>query len=219
MCSSAWLLHARVQLLQVAPCSCSISHVFPACHVCSRRRHLVCIGTHSPQVPVIGNVHFGCLSCVGGDNIGNGNQVLDGATSKWGKASSDSISTSGGQANGGTNSITGRRSLLSSGGSGGSSGGPGQKPPSNPAPSNNVACSTGLVAVKFGVGTVCVQQADGKFPRRIASRCICMVHSMHCLQRHLAVHAEPSLTTSWAECTFCSHSMLPASLCSLKLRL
>ena len=95
-----------------------------------------------------------CGCCVGGDNIGNGNQVADGAVSLGGKASSGSDSTDGGQANGGTNSITGRRSLLKSGG---------EKPPSNPAPSNNVACSTGLVAVKFGAGSVCVQQADGMF--------------------------------------------------------
>ena len=29
-------------------------------------------------------------------------------------------------------------------------------------PTNNVACSAGLTAVKFGAGVICVQSADGK---------------------------------------------------------
>ena len=95
-----------------------------------------------------------CLTPTGGDNIGNGNQVADGAVSLGGKAISGSDSTSGGQANGGTNSITGRRSLLTWGSSS-------NPKPSNPVPTNNIACSTGFTAVKSGAGTVCIQSADG----------------------------------------------------------
>ena len=150
----------------------------------------------------------GC--CVGGDNIGNGNQVADGAVSLGGKAISGSDSTSGGQANGGTNSITGRRSLLTWG----SSSNPNPKP-SNPAPTNNIACSTGFVAVKSGVGSICVQQADGKFSRHTASRRNCSAHLLRgrsfCEENWQSMQS-PDRATSWAGITPCSHCMLPLCL-------
>ena len=153
------------------------------------------------------NTSCGC--CVGGDNIGNGNQVADGAVSLDGKASSGSDSTSGGQANGGTNSITGRRSLLTSGGQKGPS-----NPPSSPA-ANNIACSTGFVAVKSGVGSVCVQQADGKLSRHTASRRNCSAHLPHgqsFCEGHWQSMRLPDRAPSGVDCTPCCHCMLPLCL-------
>ena len=85
----------------------------------------------------------------GGSNVASGNQIASGN----GKGGATDTTTAG---NGG--SITGRKMLGSE-----------SKPPPAPSSPTDVACSAGLVAVKFGRGIICVAGAGNALP--LSSTC------------------------------------------------